>query len=91
MKIENNKIIFLSEPDNYYKEFLNLKNNSVRRFADEELKLFLKFKNKLNFDSKIKIVCKDKYQRYDIFFERYITDITKFEDLYIISWSYYNV
>jgi hypothetical protein len=85
-KIDDNLIRFLSEPDNYFKEFNGFKNNTVRRFDKDELNIFEEFKNNLNPESKIRIVCKDKNQRYDLFFDRYITDITKFEDLYIISW-----
>ena len=89
MEIEGNTIIFKSTPQNYYKEFHGFKPNTVRRFDDEiELAAFLYFKNRLTECSKIKITTTFPIGDIAAQFERYITDITKFEDLYIISWKH---
>ena len=88
MEIEGNTIIFKSTPENYYKEFHGFKPNTVRRITEtKERARFHYFKRNLTPDSKIRITstCLANKQ---FFFERYITDITKFEDLYIISWKH---
>ncbi len=86
MKIEENTIIFKSTPENYFNEFHGFKCNTVRRMANvDELIAFLDFKRQMNVGSKVRITT-EFYSGDIASFERYITDITKFEDLFIISW-----
>jgi len=87
MKIINNTIYLKTVGINYFKERDNLKCNTMRRFDNwEELKAFQQFKDE--FESKY-LNEKTIHVSWDTegFFERKITDISKYEGYYIISWE----
>lgn len=76
---------FKSIPEMYRKEFLGLKRNTLRKGKSKE---DLRFELLDNFisgeltDLKIRIILKDTTES----FTRQITDVTKWEGFYIISW-----
>lgn len=92
MNIEGNIITFKSDPENFYKEKHGLKPCTIRKIClDSEKKEAERFFNDFNTEvdsigmlkvSKIRIkntITKEA-------FERTLTDITKFEGLWVFSW-----
>lgn len=87
MKIEGDRIIFKSSPNNYFKERDGQKCNTLRRFSGwEELRDFERFKDEVDFNEPNKTI--RIYCDFEGWFERTITDITPFEGYYIISWKH---
>lgn len=90
MRVEGNTIIFKSTVNNYFKEFMGIKPNTIRKIPSNEEAVFLEFKKNLNKDSMIQIF----HVRSDgnisgYYFERHITDISNFEGwIWIISWRH---
>ena len=79
-------IIFKSVIENWRKEFIGLKNNTVREFdgaEDLREKLLIKFMLGTIPSLYIKII----EDRTGDSFTRRVTDVTKFKGLYIISWG----
>lgn len=79
-------IRFKSTPENYRKEYLGLKCNTVRKEKEKGDIRFEILNDFINFDLHelcIEIMCSDNYE----IFIRKVTDITKFDDYYIISWN----
>jgi len=80
-------IVFKSTPDNWKKEYLGLKRNTVRSFADD----FDDIRRKTLDDYRMGIInilvvvivnANNPVER----FEKEITDVTFFDGYYIISW-----
>lgn len=89
MKIENNLIIFKSNPENFYKEREGLKSCTIRRISLwSEMKEFEEFYNHRTNGSlyitaqTIKIINSTTHES----FTRTISDISEFEGLWVISW-----
>ena len=79
-------IKFKSIPENWRKEYLNLKCNTIRKFdndTDIRLQILNAFINGIWTLINIEI---ENTETHEIFTRR-ITDVTKWEDYYIISWS----
>jgi hypothetical protein len=79
-------IQFKSTPENWIKEYTGLKSNTIRKFTEsndvrkEILRDWI--------DNITKIINIEIYNTTtQEFFTRRITDVTKFEDYFIISWN----
>ena len=85
MPIDMNKVTFKSTIHFFNKEIENIKNNTVRKvdWTDERFDLLQLFKDGEIKSLKIEIVLADNNCCY---FERYIKDVTFWEDLVIITW-----
>src|SRR3990167_6176160 len=82
---EDNIIKFKSAPENWKKEFSGIKNNTIRkqdRVSDERFRLIKKFMNK-NID---KLYIKIENTETGEIFKREVSDVTVFQDWYLISW-----
>jgi hypothetical protein len=93
MEIVNNKIIFKSDRDHYFKERDGLKCNTIRRFSSwQELKAMEEFTKSFKAGGPNKIIRIERWCKteddIDVFeyFDRIITDITPFEGWFDISW-----
>ena len=77
-------ITFKSTPDNWRKEYLGLKRNTMREFEgiDNREELLLRYINGL---CNILFIEISNTKTQEIF-RRTVTDVTKFQYYYIISW-----
>jgi hypothetical protein len=80
-----NSICFKSTPENFRKEFLGLKRNTVRKGETEDIRFDLlgAFIAGRCTDLSISIFNTENHLE---FFERRVTDVTLWEGFYIISW-----
>ena len=86
MRIEGNTIIFKSNPEYYFNEFLGLKCNTVRKIQNEELTDFNIFRQ-LAFKW-IEIHLNSQDGKDEFYFKREVTNICRFEGFWIISWRH---
>ncbi len=85
-RFQGDTIVFKSNGANYYKERDGHKCNTVRRFEDwHELKDFEAFRDEYNFNKPNKHI--KIWFDTEGYFTRLITDITKWEGYWIISWK----
>jgi len=78
-------ITFKSTPDNFVKEYLGLKSNTIRKFDDyTDVRFDLIVKFMANEFSQLNITIVNTKTNEE--FTRQVTDITKFDNYYIISW-----
>ena len=78
-------ITFKSIPSNWRKEYLGLKRNTVRTFKEKNdirEEVLNQFIDKIISQVHIDIVNTESNET----FTRQVTDVTPFEDMYIISW-----
>ena len=79
------QITFKSTPENWKKEYLGLKRNTVREFkekGDLRQEIILEYiREELNLLNVVIVNTRTKEE-----FTRSVTDVTGFNDLYIISW-----
>lgn len=80
------RIDFKSTPENYRKEYLGLKRNTVRKFGlepDVREELLNKYLIGELDNLYIRIIKTSTSES----FERQVTDVTLFEGIYVISWQ----
>jgi len=78
-------LIFRSIPENWKKEYLGLKCNTVRK-TDTDVRF--QYLEKFIKGEKNKLAVKILNTKTGEAFERVITDVTMFKDFYIISWKH---
>ena len=86
MGIDDFKVTFKSTPENWFKEYIGLKCNTVRKFKSGE------------YDTRQELLTQFLQQPYNLWveivntetsarFQRCVTDVTVYEGMYIISWE----
>lgn len=78
-------IKFKSIPENWRKEYLNLKRNTIRKWDDANDERFYILEDYLKGDLNLLTIEIENTKTGEIF-KREVTDVTKFEEWYIISW-----
>ena len=79
-------IRFKSTPQNFRKEFLGLKKNTVRKCDDVNDKRFILLNEWIEGKSTKLIITIEETTTQEIFM-KWVTDVTIYEGLYIISWG----
>ena len=79
-------ISFKSTPENYRKEYLGLKSNTVRKLDDPT---DIRFEYLDQWDEKTlhNLIIEIRNNKTGECFERRVTDVTIFDGIYIISWG----
>ena len=78
-------ITFKSIPENFRKEYLNLKRNTVRKCDNKDYIRFEVLEDWLCSNNSVLFV-EILNTKTNESFRREVTDVTKWEDFYIISW-----
>jgi hypothetical protein len=82
-------IKFKSTPENFRKEYIGIKPNTVRKFNHEKDKEDVRFQileDFINLRWNRLTIEIENTETWEIF-ERVVTDVTKFDNYYIISWK----
>lgn len=86
--IKENMVVFKSLPQYYRKEVLDIKNNTVRQFKNKANRNKKVLDSYLNGDIGILFLEMHNKKRYEEeAFGRTVRDVTKFGDIYIITWK----